>query len=147
MPHPSPAEPETADHLVALTRQLLQTMVVLAHEIDQQAGLGPTDLRALQALDRLAAGPVPVGTLAAALALSSGATTELVDRLESAGLARRERDDRDRRRVLVALQPAARQIGATHLEPWDRRVKAAVQALDPAEAAAVGRYLEALLAP
>ena len=49
------------------------------------------------------------GELGRALLLSSGAMTNRLDRLESAGLVERIRDPRDRRGVLVALTDAGRQ--------------------------------------
>ena len=52
-----------------------------------------------------------VGQLAEATALSSAATTALVDRLEQKGFVRRVRDDVDRRRVLVEVTEAAIERG------------------------------------
>jgi DNA-binding MarR family transcriptional regulator len=48
------------------------------------------------------------GELGRALLLSSGAMTNRIDRLETAGLVERVRDPRDRRGVLVALTDAGR---------------------------------------
>ena len=45
------------------------------------------------------------GELAAATGLTTGAITGLIDRLEKAGFARRERDDQDRRKVFVRALP------------------------------------------
>lgn len=58
-----------------------------------------TDMRCLDILDRL--GPLTAGRLAEEAALSTGAVTAVVDRLEKRGLARRARDPADRRRVIV----------------------------------------------
>jgi DNA-binding MarR family transcriptional regulator len=49
------------------------------------------------------------GLLAERARLSPGATTALLDRLEAKGYARRTRDTRDRRRVLVEIAPELRQ--------------------------------------
>jgi DNA-binding MarR family transcriptional regulator len=57
-------------------------------------------------------GPVTAGRLAELTALTTGAITGVVDRLERAGYVRRERDAGDRRRVIVHLVPdRARRIG------------------------------------
>jgi len=48
------------------------------------------------------------GELGRALLLSSGAMTNRIDRLETAGLVERVRDPRDRRGVLVALTDSGR---------------------------------------
>ncbi|MGZ8403385.1 MAG: MarR family transcriptional regulator, partial [Rhodoplanes sp.] len=50
-------------------------------------------------------GRVTAGELAGATGLTTGAITGLIDRLEKAGLARRERDERDRRKVFVRPLP------------------------------------------
>src|SRR6516162_9665364 len=65
------------------------------------AGLSPADLDALEHLE--AAGPLTQRQLGERLALTSGAITMLVDRLERAGLVRRRPHPRDRRAVLVEL--------------------------------------------
>ncbi len=45
------------------------------------------------------------GRLAEVTGLTTGAITGVVDRLEQAGLVRRERDDNDRRKVFIATVP------------------------------------------
>jgi DNA-binding MarR family transcriptional regulator len=74
-------------------------------------GANRTDMRCIDVLER--EGPITAGALAAAAGLTSGATTTVIDRLERAGFARRVRDAADRRRVLVELTPAARDIGSS----------------------------------
>jgi DNA-binding MarR family transcriptional regulator len=78
-------------------------------------GINRTDLRALDILDQR--GPLSAGELAAAMHLSSGAVTTLVDRLERAGYARRQRDADDRRRVLIELEAKMRNVGETFYQP------------------------------
>jgi DNA-binding MarR family transcriptional regulator len=63
-------------------------------------GINRTDLRCL---DALSDGPRTAGQLSAAVALSSAATTTLLDRLERKRLVQRIRDAADRRKVLVEL--------------------------------------------
>lgn len=64
-------------------------------------GLGITDMRAMSIL--LRNGPQSAGDLMAQLHVTSGAVTGVINRLESAGLARREGDPQDRRRVVVVV--------------------------------------------
>jgi DNA-binding MarR family transcriptional regulator len=52
------------------------------------------------------------GRLAERARLSPGAMTALLDRLEKRGFARRIRDTKDRRRVLVEVTPGLRAIAA-----------------------------------
>src|SRR5215211_5601905 len=68
--------------------------------VAEQLQLNRTDLRCL---DWLYDGPKSAGEVAAAIGLSSAATTTLIDRLERRGLVRRIRDTADRRKVLVEM--------------------------------------------
>src|SRR5918992_2932752 len=52
-----------------------------------------------------------VDVLAEAMRVSHSRAVRVVDRLEAAGLARRESDPSDGRRALVRLQPAGRGLG------------------------------------
>lgn len=131
--------------VVDLTRRLFRAATVLGDDVRRSTRLGPSDRSALQALDEAAQGPLRVSDLTSRLGLSSAATTALVDRLETAGLVRRERDAGDRRQVRVVLQPAARSVGEELLAPWGRRMQRAATTLDPEEQRAVVRYLRLLL--
>lgn len=62
-------------------------------------GLGITEMRALSILVR--EGAQSAGALVSALHVTSGAVTGIVDRLIAKGLARREPDPDDRRRIVV----------------------------------------------
>jgi DNA-binding MarR family transcriptional regulator len=75
--------------------------------VAEAIGLNRTDMRCLDVIQR--EGPVPAGRLADETGLTTGAITTVLDRLERAGFARRTRDPSDRRRVLVELDPQARQ--------------------------------------
>jgi DNA-binding MarR family transcriptional regulator len=70
-------------------------------------GLNRTDMRCLDIVEM--EGSVTAGRLAELSGLTTGAITTVIDRLEQRGLARRVRDLRDRRRVLVEMAPEARQ--------------------------------------
>ncbi|MBA2293811.1 MAG: MarR family transcriptional regulator [Actinobacteria bacterium] len=84
----------------------------------EQLGVSLTDLRCLDIVE--SRGGLTAGELATASGLTTGAVTAVVDRLERAGLARRIRDELDRRkgsdrghaaplrRVRGGLAPAAR---------------------------------------
>lgn len=68
-----------------------------------QMGLNLTDLKCLSILER--SGAMPAGRLAEMTGLTSGAITGLIDRLEKAGWARRVRDPKDRRHVIIEVVP------------------------------------------
>lgn len=73
-------------------------------------GINRTDARCLDILDR--AGRMTAGRLAEENSLTTGAVTAIIDRLERAGLARRVRDESDRRKVLVEPTEKAGRLAA-----------------------------------
>ena len=77
-----------------------------------QVGMNVTDIQVTNILD--ITGPATAGQLAELMGLTTGAITGMIDRLEKAGLVRRERDPEDGRRVIVRLVPneeALRKMG------------------------------------
>ncbi|HEV8192695.1 MAG TPA: MarR family transcriptional regulator, partial [Ktedonobacterales bacterium] len=75
-------------------------------------GMNVTDLQVADILD--VTGPTTAGRLAELTGLTTGAITQMLDRLEKDGVVRRERDPEDGRRVIVRLAPsedAMRKIG------------------------------------
>jgi len=74
--------------------------VLFSHVVAERRGLNGTDARCVDHLRRK--GSATAGELADRIGLTSGAVTAMIDRLERAGMVRRERDPADRRRVVVA---------------------------------------------
>jgi DNA-binding MarR family transcriptional regulator len=106
-------------------------------------GLHPTDVRALiQLLDADRAGSAATpGWLGRRLGLNSAAVTALIDRLQHLGLIRRTRDTRDRRRVLLSVEPAAVALGWSFFGPLIERMIVGMRTFDEAELATVKRFL------
>lgn len=78
----------------------LSTAVVLFHSaVADQLGLNVTDWKCASILFQ--DGPCNPSVLAEKTGMSSAATTQVVDRLERAGIVRRERDPGDRRKVVL----------------------------------------------
>jgi DNA-binding MarR family transcriptional regulator len=100
--------------------------VMYSHAVAQRLGINSTDLECLDLA--VLRGPITAGALAEATGLTTGAITGVIDRLERAGFATRERDPNDRRKVLVRAQPAAVDRIAPMFEPMQR---AALTALAP----------------
>src|SRR5215211_2208856 len=69
----------------------------------QKLGVNRTDLRCLNIVENQ--GPMTAGRLAELSGLTTAAVTAVLDRLERAGYARRVRDQKDRRQVIVELTP------------------------------------------
>lgn len=82
-------------------RRLTTVNTLYAQAAADRLGFNLTDLLCLGIL--AGAGAVTAGQLAILIGLTSGAITGLVDRLEAQGFVHRERDTKDRRRVLIHL--------------------------------------------
>lgn len=87
-----------------------------------------------------------VEVLAEAMRVSHSRAVRVVDRLEAAGLARREPDPSDGRRALVRLEPAGRELAGRALEARSRVLVGAVADLDAADVRDLERVLGPLLA-
>jgi DNA-binding MarR family transcriptional regulator len=87
--------------LVDAAREYSTAAVMLHGVIADRLGLSPTDLKALDLLQRR--GPLAAGELAKETGLATASVTSLIDRLEQKRFVRRVRDREDRRRVVVAL--------------------------------------------
>lgn len=78
------------------------TWTVIFHQAQAaRLGLNPTDLKAVRLLQDT--GPVTAGEMAELMALTTGAVTGLIDRLEKARIVERVKDLSDRRRVVVQV--------------------------------------------
>jgi DNA-binding MarR family transcriptional regulator len=102
--------------------QRAQLLTELAQELGQLKGLSASFVRAaaarmgvtvtdMQVIESLtSSGPMTAGQLADLTGLTTGAITGMLNRLEEAGLVRRERDPEDGRRVIVRINPDTDQI-------------------------------------
>lgn len=77
--------------------------VLFGQTVANVAGISGSDLECLDFLNL--EGRVTAGRLAEVTGLTTGAITGVVDRLEKAGLVRRERDETDRRKVFIVTVP------------------------------------------
>ena len=131
--------------LVHLLRAVTMELDLFAAEFAGYHGLHPTDVRALVHL--LDAGREGVratpGWLGAQLGVNSASTTALVDRLERLGLVCRERDTRDRRRVLLVVQDEAVRLGWS-FGPLIHEMVGSMRSFEEAELAVVRRFLLAM---
>jgi DNA-binding MarR family transcriptional regulator len=91
---------------VAIANRLRLSATRLARRLRQEsdAGLSPSQLSALAAIDRH--GPLTLGALAEQERVAPASVTKVVAKLEGERLVARRTDDRDRRVVWVSLTPA-----------------------------------------
>jgi DNA-binding transcriptional ArsR family regulator len=110
----SPAERQRmeGEFLLAMRRNG-SIMQLLGQVSAERIGVNVTDLNCLNIV--ALAGPMTAGELARATGLTTASITGVLDRLEEGGFVRRERDPKDRRRVIVNLKPGPglREIGPT----------------------------------
>ncbi len=126
-----------------LLRRLSVELDAVGQRFADQEGLGRTDVRALTALmDATRHGRgLTAGSLGAAVDLSSASVTALVDRLERMGHVHRERDEADRRRVVVAVSDSALAAGRRFFGALQEDVVAAMEDYTDEELAVVRRFL------
>jgi DNA-binding MarR family transcriptional regulator len=98
--------------------------VLFSQLVARRLGISSTDLECLDVI--ALRGPVTAGELAAATGLTTGAVTGVIDRLEQSGFALRERDQDDRRKVLVRALPAVERRITPLFEPMQRAMSAAI---------------------
>ncbi|MBA8794607.1 DNA-binding MarR family transcriptional regulator [Friedmanniella endophytica] len=128
---------EHAEPVDAL-RNLLRAGQNYRQVLAAAAGVGVTETHALTTLQVL--GRQSQTALAANLGLTPAATTSVVDRLESAGLARRTEDPADRRRWMIELDDRGRRI----LADSRRRMATAFDAVPRSEWAELTRLLDVI---
>ena len=94
---------------------------VFGQAVADRVGIAASDLECMDIL--LLEGRVTAGRLAELTGLTTGAITGVIDRLERAGLVHRERDEADRRKVFVTVNPASvAEIGKLY-EPMQRAMQ------------------------
>jgi DNA-binding MarR family transcriptional regulator len=120
----TPKRRQLTQELNKQIRILTGTSVIFSKVIADKAGQHSTDLECLDFLQLN--GPATAGRLAEMTGLTTGAVTAMIDRLEQAGYAQRERDKNDRRKVIVV--PNETRINA-EIAPYSRSMGVALETL------------------
>src|SRR5437588_9584134 len=127
----------TANRLGAMALTLSDRIREATEEATAMAGGAPA---ALVSLREWADGRA-VEVLAEAMRVSHSRAVRVVDRLEADGLARRQQDPSDRRRAMVWLEPAGRELADRALEARRRVLLSVVRRLDVPEVRDLDRLL------
>jgi DNA-binding MarR family transcriptional regulator len=138
------SRPELIAELNAGMREVSGLGVLYSQAVAEKLGMNSTDLECLGHI--LAQGPITAGVLAAATGLTTGAITGVLDRLEEAGLACRERDPDDRRKVRVRAYPGAAERMAPLFEPMESAATAALSSYRVEELAFLIDFLKSVQA-
>jgi MarR family transcriptional regulator, organic hydroperoxide resistance regulator len=135
---------ENAARAMDALRRVVRSLHGAHARARQEAGLSAA---ALFVLREVAAAPgLSVRELAQRTGTSMSAVSEVVRRVASMGLIRRETSDRDGRRASLALTPLGRVIAERSPQTVQERLLAAYRLLEPAEQATLANVLEAWLA-
>jgi DNA-binding MarR family transcriptional regulator len=113
--------------------------VLHSQALAERARVNSTDLECLDLI--LLKGPVTAGALAEATGLTTGAITGVIDRLERAGYAARERDGEDRRKVMVRALPAVEKELVPLTKPMERAAAAMLAQYSDEELAFILEFL------
>lgn len=143
-PSPTRGGPRTgAMHVVELLRRLQTEGDRLGSAVASRERVGHSDMAALMHIMEadVAGEPLTATRLQHLLGLTSGATTTVIDRLESAGHARRERGATDRRQVLLRYDTGAEEVGRRYFAPLGQQVAAVMTDYDDDQLAIIDRFL------
>ena len=132
----------TLDALADALAGDLERIVGLYRSLSPAGGLSMTAAATLAALERL--GPQRLTVLAAREGVSQPAMTQLISRLEEAGLVRRESSLEDGRVVLVAITDEGRATLARRRSVRKERLASIIAQLSPEHRAALAIALPAL---
>ena len=137
---------EQVAHLVEALRTYVDEAGRTGAAFAREQGMHRTDGAALLAVLRAerAGEPLTPGRLGAALELSSGATTAVLDRLERLGHLRRRRDPADRRRVTLHHAAPDADVGGAGSGWFGRRADTALADWTADQIALAGRVVETM---
>lgn len=127
-------------------RAVIADLVLFNHEVAEQLGVGASAGQFMTSLEQH--GPLTPGELAQLSGLNSGTVTGVVDRLERAGYARRDRHPTDRRKVVVTLDQERidSEIGPLYASQ-SRRLDAVLDHYDADQLEIIADFLTRLARP
>ena len=133
------------EHMAAATTLMRAHQLVLAAVEDELRTFGLTfsSYEALMLLSFTRRGEMPLGKMSDRLMVHPASITNTIDRLEEKGLVQRQRDARDKRRILAVITDAGRQVAAEATEPLNK-IQFGLAALDETDAATINAVLRRL---
>ena len=140
------AEPRipTAEELSEVTRRLDVALADLHTAFARRLHVSQPELMAITHVSN--AGTLGPSELAHRIDVTTGAVTALVDRLAERGHLERRPHPADRRKLLLQVTPHALDEVLRHVLPLAGDVRALAETFNDDERAAIGRFLEELIA-
>ena len=99
----SPDHNQLRETVIRCLREFIAGSIIHNQQVADRVGLRLTDMQCINVLELM--GPSTPGELARSTGLSTGGVTVMLDRLEKGGYVKRVPNPRDRRSVLVRLNP------------------------------------------
>jgi DNA-binding MarR family transcriptional regulator len=99
----SPSHAQLRETVVRCLREFIAGSIIYNQQVADRVGLRLTDMQCINVLELM--GPSTPGELARSTGLTTGGVTVMLDRLEKGGYVKRVPNPRDRRSVLVRLNP------------------------------------------
>jgi DNA-binding MarR family transcriptional regulator len=135
-----PSDPELADQILRALRRVSRAIDLHSRKLASDHHLTAPQLVCLRQV--AVAGPLPAGRIASGVSLSNATVTGILTRLESQGLVRRDKDEVDRRRVLVSLTEKGRELVERAPFPLQERFFRELEALPAANRSIIATVLE-----
>jgi DNA-binding MarR family transcriptional regulator len=135
-------EPQITDATLRAIRRILRATDQGGRKLAAATGLTPSQLMVLQQIERT--GATTPSAVAGALKFGQATVTNIVDRLEEAGLATRQRNDRDKRQFLLRATARGKAILDAAPDLLQERFRDRFEALPAWEQAMILAALERL---
>jgi DNA-binding MarR family transcriptional regulator len=152
-PTPKPYAPDLADDgwetdslersIIRSLRRIIRAVGLYSRELLRRRKLTTSQLATLRQLGR--AGALSAGELAREIAVSQATITGIVDRLEVRGLVTRTRSAEDRRKVVIELTAAGREVVASSPPPLHERFMVRLAELPEDERREIDRMLRRIV--
>ena len=143
MPSGALASLDYQEEILSSLRRIIRAVDLYSRRLVTQHGLSGPQLLCLRRL--ATSGPMPAGQLASEMSLSPATVSGILDRLEARGLAIRERQTDDKRRVLVRLTPRGRSTARKAPPPLEHGFLEQLEALPISKQAEIDRVLKRLV--
>lgn len=129
--------------IIRSLRRIIRAVGLYSRELLRRRNLTTSQLAALRQLARH--GRLSAGDVARGISVSQATITGVLDRLERRELVTRSRDPEDRRRVVIDLTEAGREVVATSPPPLHERFVMRLAELPEAERHEIDRVLRRIV--